>query len=113
MTKIKYIVGDVTNPEPDYIHPVRLLTHCANNKGYWGAGVVLAISKKWEEPEHYYRAWSKGHYIIPTQLGDYAGGKFVEKFIIFPPQECKPFELGQSQFVPVESDLIVLTYTYD
>lgn len=31
--------------------------HICNNLGGWGAGFVLALSKRWSEPERQYRKW--------------------------------------------------------
>lgn len=48
---IQYVVGDATNP----IKKPAIIAHVCNNKGGWGAGFVLAISRKWSEPEKRYR----------------------------------------------------------
>lgn len=53
MSKIKYIVGDATNPHKfGYI----VIAHVCNNSNRWGAGFVLALSRKWKEPEAMYRS---------------------------------------------------------
>ena len=49
------IQGDATNPQTVYKNEIALIPHCCNNKGAWGAGFVLALSKKWSEPEKVYR----------------------------------------------------------
>lgn len=54
--KINYLVGDATSPQTDGSF---IITHIVNDKGGWGAGFVLALSKKWSQPEREYRAWSK------------------------------------------------------
>jgi len=51
MTKIKYLKGDATNPQGE---GNKLIAHICNNKGKWGAGFVLALSKKWSGPEFMY-----------------------------------------------------------
>ncbi|WP_027483124.1 macro domain-containing protein [Deinococcus pimensis] len=76
---LTYLVGDATKPEGT---DPRVLVHVCNDQGHWGAGFVLALSKRHPEPERAYRAWAKGE-------GDL------------------PFELGQVQYVPVESTLWV------
>lgn len=48
---IQYVVGNATNP----IKKPAIIAHVCNNKGGWGAGFVLAISRKWSEPEKRYR----------------------------------------------------------
>lgn len=52
MREIIYVDGDVTTMPND-----SLLLHVCNNRGGWGAGVVLAISNKWPAPEVEYREW--------------------------------------------------------
>lgn len=75
MSKINYVKGDATNPQGE---GNKVIAHVCNNKGKWGAGFVLALSKKWSEPETEYRA--------------------------IPP---KYHELGFVQFVRVEEDITV------
>lgn len=36
---------------------VRYLIHSVNDRGAWGKGFVLALSKAWPEPERAYRSW--------------------------------------------------------
>ena len=51
---IRYVTGDATDP----MRPVgqhAIVAHIANDQGAWGAGFVLAISRKWPEPERCYR----------------------------------------------------------
>lgn len=61
-TEIKYLHGDATAPVGD---GTKIIVHVCNNIGAWGAGFVLALSKKWKAPELAYR--SHGKY----DLGDY------------------------------------------
>jgi len=56
MKEIKYINGDATVPQAK---GVKIITHICNNIGGWGKGFVLAISKKWKEPEQEYRLWHR------------------------------------------------------
>jgi len=51
---ITYRKGDATAPEAD---GERILCHVCNDAGGWGKGFVLAISRRWKEPEAEYRAW--------------------------------------------------------
>ena len=37
-----------------------VLTHVVNDRGGWGRGFVLALSRVWPEPEERYRAWAAG-----------------------------------------------------
>ncbi|MPY66534.1 macro domain-containing protein [Deinococcus sp. SDU3-2] len=76
---LTYVTGDAT--EPGGTGP-RLLVHVCNDIGAWGRGFVLALSKRFPEPEKAYKDWAArktGH----------------------------PFELGEVQFVEVEPDLTV------
>lgn len=61
-TKIKYVQGDATAPIGT---GKKVIIHVCNNLGGWGAGFVLALSKRWKQPEAAYRAIKK--YV----LGDY------------------------------------------
>ena len=79
MTGIMYRKGDATAPvaEGDQI-----VCHICNDVGGWGKGFVVALSKRWPEPEAQYRAWCKA--------GESAG-----------------FRLGAIQLVDVEPKLSV------
>ncbi len=79
MTPIRYVQGDATSPQAS---GPKVIVHCCNDLGKWGAGFVLAISARWLEPEAEYRAWH--------QAGAEAG-----------------FGLGAVQFVPVRADIVV------
>jgi O-acetyl-ADP-ribose deacetylase (regulator of RNase III) len=74
MSGINYLKGDATCPQAK---GVKIICHVCNDIGGWGKGFVLAISKRWEEPEAEYRKWHA--------LGKDGG-----------------FSLGAVQFVPVE-----------
>lgn len=39
-----------------YSEGQHFIIHCCNNIGKWGAGFVLALSKKWSEPKHAFKA---------------------------------------------------------
>lgn len=75
MGKIKYVDGDATRPRGE---GKKIIVHCCNSVGLWGAGFVLALSKRWKEPEEFYRS--------------------------VPIEELK---LGNVQIVQVEPDIIV------
>jgi O-acetyl-ADP-ribose deacetylase (regulator of RNase III) len=74
---IRYIKGDATCPQAK---GAKMICHVCNNIGGWGKGFVLAISKRWKEPEAAYRSW-------------YAEGKEGG------------FALGKVQFVQVEPSI--------
>jgi O-acetyl-ADP-ribose deacetylase (regulator of RNase III) len=50
---IRYIIGDATRPVGD---GPKIIAHVCNNKKAWGAGFVIAISRRWPQPERAYRA---------------------------------------------------------
>lgn len=77
MNDIQYIKGDATSPQPS---GNKIIVHVCNDIGGWGKGFVMAISKRWKEPEKQYREWFKSK---------------------------NDFELGKVQFVQVEEDLWV------
>ena len=79
MTPITYLKGDATNPQTE---GKKIISHCCNDciPGKWGAGFVLAISKRWKEPEKQYREWSVS---------------------------ANNYKLGEVQFVGVANNLVV------
>ena len=54
--EIHYVIGDATNPQGT---GNKIIVHICNDIGAWGAGFVLAVSKKWRAPEIAYRAMKK------------------------------------------------------
>jgi O-acetyl-ADP-ribose deacetylase (regulator of RNase III) len=54
MSSITYLKGDATCPQAKRI---KIIGHVCNDIGGWGKGFVLAISRRWEQPESEYRAW--------------------------------------------------------
>ncbi|KAF5993240.1 macro domain-containing protein [Streptomyces sp. WAC00263] len=56
MSEITYVRGDATAPS---VNGVKLIAHVCNDIGGWGKGFVLALSRRWPEPEAAYRAWHR------------------------------------------------------
>lgn len=56
MKEITYLKGDSTSPQASGI---KIIAHICNDIGGWGKGFVLAISKRWPEPEKAYREWHR------------------------------------------------------
>lgn len=56
MSHIEYKVGDATAPTAE---GSKVIVHVCNDIGGWGRGFVIALSKRWPEPEALYRAWHK------------------------------------------------------
>jgi O-acetyl-ADP-ribose deacetylase (regulator of RNase III) len=76
MSQIEYVVGDATRPRGA---GPKIIAHVCNDVGGWGRGFVVALSRRWPEPERAYREWHR------------AGGA----------------RLGATQLVAVEPDLWV------
>lgn len=61
MSKITYVVGDVTLPFRWHENRRVVVAHACNDGGGWGAGVSGAISGRWPHAETAYRAvWHSG-----------------------------------------------------
>jgi O-acetyl-ADP-ribose deacetylase (regulator of RNase III) len=56
MSEITYIRGDATAPSGK---GVKLIAHVCNDLGGWGKGFVMALSRRWPEPEKAYRVWHR------------------------------------------------------
>ena len=74
---LNYLKGDATEPQGQ---GKKIIVHICNDIGAWGAGFVLALSRKWSEPQSEYKNWFRSG---------------------------KDFELGEVQFVKVEEDIFV------
>ncbi len=74
---INYVIGDATLPIGD---GPKIIAHVCNNQGAWGAGFVLALSRRWTAPEYSYREWAR---------------------------KSTPLPLGTVQIVRVEEDILV------
>ena len=79
MSNIVYLIGDATDPQGG--DEMKIIPHIVNCKGAWGAGFVLALSKKWPDVEKGYKQWHIN--------------------------EGKDLPLGQVQFVPAENRIEV------
>lgn len=75
MTKIKYTFGDATQPQGE---GRKMIAHVCNDIGAWGSGFVLALSRRWSEPEAAYREL-----------------------------KLEELTLGSVHIVPVEDDIVV------
>ncbi|MFE1438793.1 macro domain-containing protein [Streptomyces sp. NPDC058739] len=56
MSGITYVRGDATLPS---VKGVKIIAHVCNDIGGWGKGFVLALSRRWSQPEAAYRAWHR------------------------------------------------------
>ncbi|MFI1761149.1 macro domain-containing protein [Streptomyces sp. NPDC020800] len=66
MSGIMYVRGDATVPS---VKGVKVIAHVCNDIGGWGKGFVLALSRRWPEPEAAYRAWHRGRAKNDFDLG--------------------------------------------
>jgi O-acetyl-ADP-ribose deacetylase (regulator of RNase III) len=53
---LRIIKGDATSPQAK---GPKIIAHICNDLGGWGKGFVLAISRRWPEPEAAYRQWHR------------------------------------------------------
>ena len=79
MTPLRFLKGDATNP---HASGPKVIAHICNDRGGWGKGFVLALSRRWPEPEQAYRAWYRE-------------------------RACNDFGLGATQLVQVRRDIWV------
>ena len=77
MTDMRFLKGDATSPQAK---GRKVIAHVCNDLGKWGKGFVLAISRRWKEPERVCKA-SFDH--------------------------SPPPALGDVQFVPVAASIVV------
>ena len=77
--EINYVVGDATRPIGE---GNKIICHICNDIGAWGAGFVLAVSKRWGYPEHHYRARQKyplGHVdVLKVEDGIYVANMIAQ-----------------------------------
>jgi ribA/ribD-fused uncharacterized protein len=76
---LRYVRGDATAPQGT---GPKVLVHVLSDAGGWGKGFVLAISRRWPEPEADFRRWHRA-------------------------RETNDFALGAARFVQVAPDLWV------
>lgn len=81
MAELNVVKGDATDPKGD---GNKIIVHVCNDAGAWGAGFVMAISRRWKAPEDMYHKWRTGKVKAQT-----------------------PFQLGEVQFVSVGGSLWV------
>lgn len=66
MTPLTFVRGDATSPQAK---GPKVIAHICNDLGGWGKGFVLAISRRWPEPEASYRAWHRARASNDFALG--------------------------------------------
>jgi O-acetyl-ADP-ribose deacetylase (regulator of RNase III) len=53
---IRFVRGDATSPE---CHGPKIIAHVCNDRGVWGKGFVLALSRRWSEPARAFKQWHR------------------------------------------------------
>jgi O-acetyl-ADP-ribose deacetylase (regulator of RNase III) len=96
---IIFIKGDATNPIGV---GSKIIVHVCNDLGGWGRGFVMAISKRWQQPEFEYRNWFKHKELERTDMVQFERLESID----MDANEHK-FELGKVQFVKVTGDIWV------
>jgi O-acetyl-ADP-ribose deacetylase (regulator of RNase III) len=66
MTPLMIIKGDATSPQAK---GPKVIAHICNDLGGWGKGFVLAISKRWPQPELDFREWHRARAGNDFRLG--------------------------------------------
>lgn len=84
---IQYVKGDATRP---WGEGSKIIAHCCNDEGRWGAGFVKALTRRWPDVENAYRLW-------------YRTGRCLDGRV----QVVGKFGLGSVQFIEVETQLWV------
>lgn len=56
MEPLRIIKGDATSPQAS---GPKIIAHICNDLGGWGKGFVVAVSRRWPEPEREYRRWHR------------------------------------------------------
>ena len=64
---LEYMIGDATQPIG---RGPKIIVHVCNDIGGWGRGFVVALSKRWPEPEQGYREWHRGEAKSSFALGE-------------------------------------------
>ncbi|HEX3286081.1 MAG TPA: macro domain-containing protein [Mycobacterium sp.] len=54
MTPLHIVTGDATKPQAT---GPTIVAHLCNDIGAWGRGFVVAVSRRWPQPERAYRDW--------------------------------------------------------
>ena len=56
MVPLRIVKGDASSPQAT---GPKVIAHVCNDLGGWGKGFVLALSRRWPEPERAYRRWHR------------------------------------------------------
>lgn len=104
MSKITYLNGDATAPIGN---DTRIIAHVCNDIGGWGRGFVIALSRRWPEPEKAFRDWyaAQNNFALgETQIVQVEPGLFVANMI--GQRDIKRKSTPQTSPPPVRYDAI-------
>lgn len=90
---LQYVKGDATQPQGP---GPKIIPHCCNDVGRWGAGFVLALSRRWPQTKDLYVAWYRSD---PVLLANESNGVV---------EVSGRMALGESQIIRVEPDIWVV-----
>lgn len=78
--KLQYVEGDATQPQGV---SNKAILHICNDVGAWGAGFVVALSKRWRQPENTYRDtyFARGAILGTNQWVEVQAGIYVVSMI--------------------------------
>lgn len=99
---ITYVNGDATYPELQRPDGVKVIVHICNDVGAWGAGFVMAVSKRFPMARTAYRrAIRRGaklgsvHFIDPHYMGIMVGNMIAQHGIGRGPRRVRYGALGK------------------
>lgn len=82
---ITHVKGDATDPQGK---GPKVIAHCCNDLGRWGAGFVVALGRRWPIAKEAYLAWYRSAPEVPGEATGRMG-------------------LGEAQLIQVEDDIWV------
>jgi len=89
---ICYMIGDATHPQSP---GPKVIVHCCNDIGAWGAGFTSALSKTWPKSEEAYKAW--GYTDGDLQVEETGGRKLGHvQFVLVGPKLWVANLIGQA-----------------
>jgi O-acetyl-ADP-ribose deacetylase (regulator of RNase III) len=98
---IQYVTGDATRPHGP---GEKIIAHVCNDAGVWGAGFVMALSRRWAAPEAAYHRFARGRGLIlgDVQFVDVESGVRVANMIA-----QDGFWWRKSRGIPLQYDALI------
>ena len=103
MAELRYVTGDATDPQGEGI---KVIPHVCNDERRWGKGFVLAVSKKWAQPEETYRHsprldLGQNHYVpveddivVVNMIAQHSVGAQIAQNVSYPGLRRPPIRYG-------------------